>query len=338
MKTIPTPFTLVMQLMTLAILLVSGQAYAQPDYKFKNPQKLSGTALRTGAVYLFEDVKTGVDAKLTITSISSGVTLTQLDGGSGYPETLQPTLQIDSWKSGYVEMKIDFLVANTNSPSVQAQIAATCIDVDGVTNYDGHGRNLYEFDQINMGGGYVDFNTVGGELSIAQSGDWFTGTNIAGVDYPGRDTSAKAVMFSVINVNVSSMTVRVGINNQTSNSATRERSVYFKRFVFPNSSLAVSEIEKKRTRKERVYNSEAFKVFPTAIQSSAKIALTAEQDGWASLEIVDYSGRVIMQQQIVVDKGANTIPLFNVSKLSRGSYIAVLRADGMVYSEKLVKQ
>ncbi len=110
---------------------------------------------------------------MTITAISPGVTLQELDGSSGYNETLQPTLAITPWTNGYVEMTINFVQAGTTTPSVQSQIAATCIDVDGVINYDGQGHNVHEFDEINMGGGYADFNTVGGELSIGQSGNWF---------------------------------------------------------------------------------------------------------------------------------------------------------------------
>lgn len=327
------------RLASLLFMLISMQAFAQPDYIFLNPTRLSGTHLQEGAVYLFEDVKPGVDARVTLSDISSGVTLTQLDGGSGYPETLQPTVRITPWTNGYVEMTIQFLVANTSTPMTQAQVAATCIDVDGVTNFDGQGHNLHEFDQIDMGGGYVDFNTIGGELSIGQSGNWFTGTNVAGVDYPGRDTSAMAVMFTVINVNVTSMIVRVGINNQTANTATRERSVYFKRFNYQNSALALpEELRNMKLKKERNFNSDVFKIYPTNIQGAARIAVKAEADGWASFEIFDYAGRIVMRQQIVINKGANEIPLFNASRLSSGNYVAVLKSEGNVYSQKLVKQ
>ncbi len=74
------------------------------------------------------------------------------------------------------------------------------------------------------------------------------------------------------------------------------------------------------------------------MQSSAKIAVQAEQDGWASFEVVDYSGRRILQQQIVVNKGDNNIPLFNISKMSKGNYVAVLKLDGKVYNQKIIKQ
>lgn len=322
----------------LMLMLIFQSVSAQPDYSFKNPTRLSGTNLQQGTVYLFEDVKPGVDARMTLSFISPGVTLTQLDGGSGYPETLQPTVQITPWTNGYVEMTIEFRVANGSAVSVQPLIAATCIDVDGVTNYDGQHHNLHEFDQINMGGGYTDFNTVGGELSISQDGNWFTGTNIAAVDYPGRDTSAKAVMFSVINNNVSSMIVRVGINNQTATAATRERSVYFKRFVYPNSFLAFPSTPQKLKRGRKSDSENSFKVYPTNIRSSAKIAVTASEGGLASFEVVDYSGRTVMQQKIVVNKGNNEIPFLNTSRISDGSYVAVLKVDGNIYNQKIIKQ
>jgi hypothetical protein len=219
-------------------------AAAQPDYDFRNAKLVSGTDLQEGAVYLFADVKTGVDAFVTISKITAGVTLAILDDTSGYTEALQPSLDTKSKKKGYVEMQIDFVYAGTNIPYLQKEVPITCIDVDGTKDIGTKGHNLHEFDQINMGpGSYVNYSMTGFELDVKQASSWVTGTNVAGIDYPGRDTSATQVMFTVVNANISTALIRVGVDNSTSDvDAYRLRSVYFKKFVYANGLLAVSPL------------------------------------------------------------------------------------------------
>lgn len=224
--------------------LTSFTATAQPDYDFRNPILVSGTDRLAGAVYLFSNVKPGVDAFVTITTITNGVLLAVVDDVSGYPEALQPSLDTKSKRKGYVEMTIDFVYAGTHTPYLQKEIPITCIDVDGIANADGHGHGVYEFDEINMGpGSYVNYSMTGFELDVRQVGPWVTGKNIGGIDYPGRDTSATQVMFTVVNANISRAIIRVGVDNSTSDlDAYRLRSVYFKKFVYANGLLAASPL------------------------------------------------------------------------------------------------
>lgn len=322
-----------LKILILLFLLNSVTAYSQPDYNFQNSVLLTPppTNLKVGALYSFPAVKPGIDARVSITAISPGVTLTELDGTSGYPEALQPTVDIAANTSGYVEFTINFVVAGTTNPSVQAQIPATCIDVDGAAG-------VHEYDQINMGGGLVDFDALGGELSIGQNGNWFTGTNIAGIDYPGRDTIAKQVMFTVVHVNISSIIIRVGIDNQTASSTSRLRSVYFKRFVYNNSILALPDTPNRLRRQRDEISKQNFRILPNSIQSTAKISLTADESGSAMFQLVDYSGRLMSQQQISLNKGANNIPIHNLSGICRGNYVAVLKIDGKTYNQKIIKK
>jgi hypothetical protein len=217
---------------------------AQPDYDFRNPVLVSGTDKEEGAVYLFSNVKPGVDAFVTISNITNGITLVELDAGSGYPEALQPTLDTKSKKKGYVELSFQFVHAGTTTPYIQKEIPITCIDVDGSADADGKGHPLKEFDQINMGpGSYVNYSMVGFELDIKRTGDWITGENKGGVEYPGRDTSAKQVMFTVVNANISTAIVRVGVDNATSDlDVQRLRSVYFMKFQYSHALLATSPL------------------------------------------------------------------------------------------------
>jgi hypothetical protein len=235
---------LILKLFTLLLLLCSAAVVkAQPDYDFTNSIQVSGSGTYTnvmvGDVYRFLNVKPGVDALVTITDITGGITVTDLDAGSGYPEALQPTLLVPPFTSGYLEMYFEFIDHTTDLPLTMAEVPVTCIDVDGMLNNDSLGNPLNEFDQINLGGGYVDYDLLGGELTVSQSGSWFNGTNIGGIDYPGRDTAAKQVMFTVVNTNVPSFVIRVGANNQSTKQSTRLRSVYFKKFKYASGLLPV---------------------------------------------------------------------------------------------------
>jgi Secretion system C-terminal sorting domain len=210
---------------------------AQPDYDFRNGTLVSGTDLQAGAKYRFNNVKSGVDAFVTLTFISPGITLNELDGASGYPEALQPTLIANPFTNGYLEMYLEFLYAGTNNPYTQSRVPVTCIDVDGISNFDGSGNGVFEFDELDLGGGFVNYNLLGTELQMSQSGNIFRGYNLAGIDYPGRDTAAKQVMFTAVNTNISTARIRVGVDNKAGISATRLRSVYFKEFWYANGLL-----------------------------------------------------------------------------------------------------
>lgn len=241
MKAIPARCVTCCLLVPIFICLFLPAA-GQPDYSFQNGTLISGINRQVGAVYKFPNVRTGVDAQLTIVHISSGITVVDMDGGSGYPEALQPTLRAEANTTGYLEMYFQLFDAGTSTPYTAVTLPVTCIDVDGISNNDGEGKPIYEFDEINLGGGFVDFDGTGGELIISHNGNWYTGKNIAGIDYPGRDTSAKQVMFSVYNANISTFTIRVGVDNQSSKASDRLRSVYFKRFFYNNFPLAIPRL------------------------------------------------------------------------------------------------
>jgi hypothetical protein len=51
-----------------------------------NGTLVSGTDLQIGAVYRFNDVKPGVNCFVTIADIGAGITVSELDGSSGYPQ------------------------------------------------------------------------------------------------------------------------------------------------------------------------------------------------------------------------------------------------------------
>jgi Secretion system C-terminal sorting domain len=214
-------------------------AFCQPDYDFKNSVLVSGTDKQIGAVYLFKDVKSGVDATVTIKNITGGVTLNNIDGGSGYKEALQPVIDIAPLSTGYVEFEVNFLFAGTNTPMIQTEVPATPIDVDGQNYGDGI---VKEFDVLQLTNGYINFDMLGGELAMNITGPWVTGSNVVGIDYPGVDTTPRQVMFTVVNAGISKFTFRTGATSLSLSSRQRLRSVYFKKFAYANAFLSTPSL------------------------------------------------------------------------------------------------
>lgn len=228
-------FTLAVIAVSLA-LFTSISLQAQPDYSFKNAQLKSGTALSTGAVYKFLNVKPGVDANITVLGMQGGITLDAIDENwTGFDAAFQPFINVGTNSNGYVEFRVDFLVAGTETLMNQSKVAATCVDVDGTIYSDGV---LYEQDQVQYLNGYYDFSMNGVNLQVLNPAGWITIRNTTGVSYPGIDTLQKDVMATVTNLNVSSLKFRIGARN-TSRSKTevRYRSIYFEQFKYPNSIL-----------------------------------------------------------------------------------------------------
>lgn len=226
-------------LLLILFFLAGAHAYAQPDYDFRNPILISGTALQVNSVYLFKNVKPGVDATVTVTDITGTIFLSDIDGPSGYTEALQPILQVPAHGSGYAEFEVNFLIAGTSTPMIQTEIPATPIDVDGQNYGDGI---VKEFDQLELINGYVNYDMLGGELNMNMSGGWVTGNNVAGVDYPGVDTTPRQVMFTIVNSGISKFTFRSGANSTSNAQRQRLRSVYFKKFQYANAFLAAPSL------------------------------------------------------------------------------------------------
>ncbi len=214
----------------IALLSFHPVAYSQANYEFKSPTLISGTALSIGAVYRFTTVKTGIDATVTISNITGGISITDIDGGGGFTRALQPVLFAPALSNGYVELTIRFYLAGTATPSVQTEVPITPIDVDGQTY---SGLKLYEYDEIDMPNGYTYFQWAGSELTMTLNGAWARGKNNSAVDYPGIDTAQKTVMFTTVNANINTIKVRVGTDNQSNSGISRLRSLYFKRFSYP---------------------------------------------------------------------------------------------------------
>ena len=229
----------------IAAFLLTGlflPCFAQPDYVFKNAVLESGTALQAGAKYRFSNVKPGVDGLITISAMSN-ITLDQLDGASGFDEAFQPYINCPGKKKGYIEFTLDFVQGGTNIPAIMLEVPMTAIDIDGWEFPD---EKIYEYDEFKLTSSYfLNFTTVGSQLDIKFSGGitpWVSAENKTGIVYDGIDTIQKDVMFTVVHAAVSSVTFRVGADNKSTTGMQRLRSVYFKKFQYPNGILASNKL------------------------------------------------------------------------------------------------
>lgn len=229
----------------LAICLVtisSFKGFSQPDYVFKNSVLLSGNDNYAGAQYLFSSVKAGVDAIVTINSISTDIKIVDFDDNKngGFDEAFQPRIQAKAKTRGYAEFNITFVVTGTNIPLLMTEVPATSIDVDGNKSAV---DSMFEFDEYMTPGTYqLDYDLVSTDLRFVYLPGSVTGRNSQGLEKALIDTLAMEAMFSVIYPNVNSVTVRIGLDNHLSVATTRQRSVYFKRFFFQNSFLPVTNL------------------------------------------------------------------------------------------------
>ncbi len=227
----------------LVCLFIASNASAQaPIYKFESPTLISGTDKAVNAVYRFPNVTTGFDALVQITNMSAGIALRNIDRtADGYGEAFQPEYRVNGSTNGYIDFLITFVLTGTSTAANQPFVDASGLDIDG---NDGAAPNfLAEYNVIDMGGGNYSFNTTSSHLSITQTGTAFTGANITGVLWGALvDTSAKEVMFTVSNVNVTSFTYRVGSSNNSTNTGNRYASLYFKKFYYAPYPLAIPSL------------------------------------------------------------------------------------------------
>lgn len=217
---------------------VEAQSVLTNGLSFTNPQLITAnsTDKKAGAVYLFANVATGVDATLRIDSLVNGATINKIDdnnNGTGYKAAFQPEIKSGNIGMSYAVFSFKFFKSGTNPvasvPVTLQSIDVTPIDIDG-------NASLHEFAKINIGaGGVAKFMSTTAALSITKiTNGVFMGLEILSGERDGIDTSSFANMFTASNSYVSSFTVNYGMITTTTSSATRQFSLYMKGFAIPN--------------------------------------------------------------------------------------------------------
>jgi hypothetical protein len=205
---------------------------------FTNPQLMTAnnTDKKVGAVYLFTNVATGVDATVRVDSLVNGAIINKIDdnsNGTGYKAAFQPEITSGNRGTSYAVFTFRFYKSGTNPvasiPITLQTVDVTPIDIDG-------NSTLHEFAQINIGaGGVAKYMSTTTAISLTKiSNGVFKGVETLGGEKDGIDTTSYANMFTVSNSYVSSFTVNYGMVTTTNSSSSRQFSLYMKGFTIPN--------------------------------------------------------------------------------------------------------
>jgi hypothetical protein len=213
----------------------NGNDLLSSGLKFSNPrlETANSTDLKKGAVYLFEDIKPGVDARLKIEDLVGGAKVTKIDdntSGLGYRDALQPEVQSGNViGNSYAVFTISFYKADTQIPEYLQQVNATALDIDG-------NLTLKEFAEVKMGqGGLAKYMSTTLDISLLDLLlGRFKATNILGIERDGIDTAALSNMFTASNNGISSFTVNYGTTTLLPTTTTRQFSLYMKGFSYPS--------------------------------------------------------------------------------------------------------
>lgn len=390
--------------------------FSQPEYYFTNASLVSGNDKDVGALYRFPLVKTGVDALVYISYISPDVFIQDFDDNKngGFDEAFQPRIRAKGKTSGYAEFVITFVRTGTNTPLPQSEIPATSIDVDGTVNKT---DTMLEFDEYLTPGAYfLDYDLINTDIQYTYGTGRVLGKNYRGQEKALIDTMAMEAMFTVVYPNTSSLTVRIGLDNQLTNSTIRQRSVYFKRFHFTNSFLplnnlvsftgnrskngesvlnwqlragheyataivekstdgfsyspvgnlsmgnknnaSLTDITSKNSaayyrlrmvdksgksslsgvlymRSPNMQASGKLNIYPTIVNDNTNISFSADNNSNVSISLFDQSGRMMLNKQMMVQAGVNTINLNGLNKFNNGQYVLVVNENGNRYARQL---
>ena len=206
---------------------------------FKNPSLQSGNDLKLGAIYLFKNVTTSVNATVSIDALVNGATVKKIDdnsGGLGFEDAFQPEVQIGKLGESYAKFTIKFINASTGSPEILKTVQGTALDIDG-------NLTLKEFADINMNGGTATYQ--GGTLEILLKSlpllnpllNEFRADNILGIEKDGIGTTATGNMYTVSNSDVSTFSVEYGAKSLSNSNSSRQYSLYMVGFQYPNQTI-----------------------------------------------------------------------------------------------------
>jgi len=260
MKTfVPLKKTMLIAVITATFFAQSGiaQSALTNGLNFVNPQLRTNpsTDRRVGAVYLFNNVGSGIDATVTVDELANGATIDAIDDNSnnvGYRSAFQPAIRATNIGISYAAFTIRFYQSGTVNPAtVRTPVRdfyATPVDIDGNTT-------LHEFAKIHGGAGSIASymgNTPSLSLTKLLDG-FFYGLEIASIERDGIDTSSFANMFTVSNTNIDSFKLVYGMVKTTTSNTSRQFSLYMKGFAIPNRiTLPVELVSFSATLKDKV--------------------------------------------------------------------------------------
>ncbi|MCW3117940.1 MAG: C-terminal target protein [Chitinophagaceae bacterium] len=222
----------------LFVLLFSLKTMAQnpvpayPSLTFNSPVLISGIDREINATYRFPNVINGVDAHVTISGISGGARLIEIDNtsGAGYYDAFQPYVAAAPNDTSYIDWTIIFKKAGTSIDTTLAVLAITGVDVDG------DGSMLKEFIQAATPGSFA----LAPDTYLSFGFDGVRSTATSTVDnVPLIDTAQKRSMFQMNFANINTILYRNGAISTYWAEEVRQTSIYFKSFFNTQTLLPV---------------------------------------------------------------------------------------------------
>ena len=243
-------FTIFKRNFWIGLLLVSGSAtqtvlsQTGQELVFKNSNLLSGSAGQDGAKYVFPNVKTGIDAVLTISGRSdAAVTLDQLDEtGTGYDNAFQPRVgksgNVPANNNWWIEFDITFYEAGYTTAPYKVQIdnfKTTGLDIDGDNSELREYSEMHAITSYTTSASTLLTSTLQATLPVNPYSNQieysyrFLGPTVG---FPGIDTTAVDVMVTAQYMYKKTITLRIGgqTGSNEVSSPSRQNSVWFKEF------------------------------------------------------------------------------------------------------------
>ncbi len=188
-----------------------------PSPVFEGNTLTAGTAGQVGAIHLFEDILTGVDAEIEVIAINNAYINVFDASVSGDFDNFQPEIGVldENLPIGYIDFEIRFLQANTQNPQYLT-FAASGIDIDG--------NGLREF----VGFQQLTSFTVeqATNLIVDNLGIYTTFEAPGNTEAPGVDTTVTENLVYTTYTNEPKFRYRAGIKNPT-NTTRRQFSLGF---------------------------------------------------------------------------------------------------------------
>jgi Secretion system C-terminal sorting domain len=127
-------------LIVFAIITLQGYSQTNTELVFRNPVLVSGTANKQGAVYLFSNITTGVDAQIRLKKFSRpDIVMVDVDLSTlGWDKAFQPNFGLAGlvapYQNWYIDFELTFFKAGTNKQQTMDTVNLTALDVDGDGN------------------------------------------------------------------------------------------------------------------------------------------------------------------------------------------------------------
>jgi Secretion system C-terminal sorting domain len=83
---------------------------------------------------------------------------------------------------------------------------------------------------------------------------------------------------------------------------------------------------------------EKLAIYPNLIRGRASVQVKSETTERSTLQVVDYSGKLVYKEPVQLTKGTNSFNLDLTGKLAKGNYLVVLSLNGNLVTEKIIIQ